>query len=510
MRSKTALLFLSLGVTFSAAAWFDKDDAWVASRKGWWAFKRPVKAAVPDLRDSWIRTPVDAFVLEMLRDRKIRPSSPIDKPRLIRRLTLDLTGLPPSPAEVRAFLADTGSDAYENLVDRLLKSPQYGERWAVKWLDVVRYADTNGYEGDAERPHAWRYRDYVVKSFNDGKPFDRFVKEQLAGDELFSEDLEALIATGFHRAGPIHVVGGMKDEEMERQEVLTEMTGAIGSVYLGLTIGCARCHNHKFDPIPQADYYRLQAVLAATEAKDVSIANAEQKEAYAAAVKAHQARLKPIKDLIAEIEKPYNQRLREAKVAKLDPKLREALEAAKEQRNETQKRLAKDAEAQVKVPWYELVAAIPEDQKARRAELRRQMHAIDQERPAALPAVFAIINKEKAPPTYVLKVGNHKMKLDEVGPGLLRVLDPPSVPSSPAGRRSALAGWIASPEHPLTARVMVNRIWQLRMGTGLVATPNDFGLLGARPSNQKLLDWLAVEFIERGWSIKAIDRMILL
>ncbi len=510
MLRKSRLSVLLLCAAFTAAAWVDKDDTWVASRKGWWAFKQPVKPAIPALNDPWVRTPIDAFLLEAMQSKQLRPSAPIDKARLIRRVTLDLTGLPPTPAEVRSFLADSSPDAYANVIDRLMKSPHYGERWAVKWLDVVRYADTNGYEGDGFRPHAWQYRDYVVKSLNEDTPFDRFVKEQLAGDELFPGNRDALIATGFHRAGPIHIVGGMKDVEMERQEVLTEMTSAIGAVYLGLTVGCARCHNHKFDPIPQADYYRLQAVFAGTEGKDIALATEEQKQAHEAAVKAHQARLKPVKDQLAEIEKPYSKRLREEKVAKLEPRFRDALAVPKDQRNEEQKRLAKEAEAQVKVPWYELLAAIPAEEKARRAELRKQMHAIENEKPDPLPAAFAVVNKDTAHPTHILKVGNHKMKLGEVGPGLLRVLDPPQVDAPSAGRRSVLANWIASPTHPLTARVMANRIWQFRMGTGLVATPNDFGVLGTRPSNAKLLDWLAVEFVERGWSIKAIDRLIVM
>lgn len=493
------------------AAGVDKDDAWVAPRRNFWSFQKPVRPEVPKTAGDWVRTPVDAFVLELLREKKLTPSAEIDKEHLLRRVTLDLTGLPPTPGEVELFLRDKSPDAYEKVVDRLLASPHYGERWGQRWLDVVRYADTNGYELDADRPHAWRYRDYVVESFNSGKPYSRFVEEQIAGDEMFPGDARALIATGFHRAGPIHLVGGNQDEEMNRQEVLTEMTGAIGAVYLGLTVGCARCHNHKFDPIPQSDYYRLQAVLAGTEGKDLPIATAEEKTAYEAAMKAYEDRLAPIKKEIEDIEKPYKAKLRAERIPKLELKFRQALAIPKDQRNAEQKTLAKEAEDQIKVSWDELVAALNPEDKERRAGLRKQMHLIEYDKPDPPRTAYAVVNMEKPPVSHILKVGDHKKKLDPVEPGVLRVLpDAVPVPVAPNGRRAALAKWLTNPTHPLTARVMVNRIWQFRMGTGIVATPNDFGTLGTRPSNQKLLDWLATEFVARNWSVKAIDRLIVM
>src|SRR5690349_11540031 len=324
-----------LALAFSASAWVDKADKDVASvlaRRHYWAFQKPVKAAVPDAQSAWVRNPIDAFILEALHEKKLTPSKPLDREHLLRRVTLDLTGVRPEPGEIDAFLRDKNPDAYEKVVDRLLASPHYGERWALRWLDVARYADTNGYEVDAERPQAWRYRDYVTHAFNSDKPYDRFVKEQIAGDELWPGDREALIATGFHRAGPIHIVGGNQDEEASRQEVLTEMAGSIGSAFLGLTVGCARCHNHKFDPILQADYYRLQAIFASTDLKDVDIATADEKAAFEQARKAYEARLEPVKQQIAEIEKPARAMLREAKLAQLDPSLRDALEIPKEKR----------------------------------------------------------------------------------------------------------------------------------------------------------------------------------
>ena len=491
----------------------DKDTASVIARRHYWAFQKPVKSPVPGIKNAWIRNPIDAFILEALQEKKLAPSPPLDRGHLLRRVTFDLTGLPPEPGELDAFLSDQSPDAYEKVVDRLLASPHYGERWALRWLDVVRYADTNGYELDAERPQAWRYRDYVVNAFNTGKPYDRFVKEQIAGDELFPGNEEALIATGFHRAGPIHLVGGNQDEEVNRQEVVTEMSGAIGSVFLGLTVGCARCHNHKFDPILQSDYYRLQAIFASTELKDIDISTPLEKSVSYWAKKDYEARLEPIKKAIEDIEKRARGVLREKKLAQLDPKLRAALDVPKDQRDAEQKTLAMNAEEQLEPLWSEVVDALTPEERAQRAELRKKLHEIELTEPDSQPSAYAVADSDKpAPPTYILKVGDVKHKMGEVGPGLLTVLNYGNIeiPPGSAGRRAVLANWLASPEHPLTARVMVNRIWQLRMGTGIVATPNDFGVLGARPSNQKLLDWLAVDFMEHDWNVKAIDRMIVL
>jgi hypothetical protein len=500
-----------LVLALSAPAWTDKDVASVIARRHYWAFQKPVKSAVPDVRSPWVRNPVDAFILDALREKKLTPSQTLDREHLLRRTTFDLTGLPPEPGEIDAFLRDKSPDAYEKVVDRLIASPHYGERWALRWLDVVRYGDTNGYELDAERPQAWRYRDYVVNAFNGDKPYDRFVKEQVAGDELFPGNQEALIATGFHRAGPIHLVGGNQDEEVNRQEVVTEMSGAIGSVFLGLTVGCARCHNHKFDPILQSDYYRLQAIFASTELKDIEIATANEKAAYYWAKKDYEARHEPAKKAIDDIEKRARGVLRETKLAKLDPKLRAALEIPKDKRDPEQKILAMNAEEQLEPLWSDVVDALTPEERGKRAELRKKLLEIQTTEPDPQPAAYAVADGEKpAPPTYILKVGDVKHKMGQVEPGVLTVLNTEDVeiPQSSSGRRAALASWLASPDHPLTARVMVNRIWQLRMGTGLVATPNDFGVLGQRPANQKLLDWLAVEFMEHNWSVKTIDRMI--
>lgn len=506
-RSFLSLLLGASLLSAESATVLSKDEQKVLARKNWWSFRKPVQLDLPPLAAN----PVDAFLLEKLREKGWGYAKPLPKAALLRRLTLDLTGLPPTPGETAAFLADSSPRAYEKVVDRLMASPAYGERWALKWLDVVRYADTNGFELDEERTHAWRYRDYVIEAFNSGKPYDRFLKEQIAGDELYTGNTEALIATGFLRAGPEHVVGGNQDEELNRQEALTEMTAGVSGAFLGLTTNCARCHNHKFDPILQADYYKLQAVFGATKGDEVNIASKEEVERYEASKKAHDERLEPIKQAILEIEKPHRERLRSEKRTKLEAHLLAALEKPKEQRSEEEKILAKNAEDQSNPSWDEVLAELTPEEKQRRTALRQEMHAINLEEPEPAAKAYAVLPMEKPETTYILKVGDHKNKLGAVGPGVPLVLaNGFEIPDAAKGRRAALAEWLASPENPLTARVMVNRIWQLRMGTGIVRTPNDFGTLGERPTHPELLNWLAADFVAQGWQVKTIDKLILM
>ena len=297
-----------------------------------WAFQPPQRPPLPRVSDpSWVRTPVDTFILARLELAGIRPSVAAERAALLRRVTYDLTGLPPTPLELDSFLKDTKPDAYVHVVDRLLASPHHGERWAQHWLDVVRYAESNGYEADGERPHAWRYRDYVVRSLNEDKPYDRFLTEQLAGDLLAKSAVRAgvhgaelpaaqlLIAAGFNRCGPVHQTSGNLDPAVARQELLTEMTNGVGGTFLALTMGCARCHDHKFDPVPQSDYYRLQAFFAPAIPKEVEIARPEEKTAYDSRLKDLTGRIEPLRKQVAELDAPYRNRLAEAKKAKLTP-----------------------------------------------------------------------------------------------------------------------------------------------------------------------------------------------
>jgi hypothetical protein len=499
---KTIALLGALGIVWAQAF---NPDAFVGARGRYWAFQKVVRPAVPGGGN-----PIDAFILDGLRHKQLTPSQPLGRAQLIRRVTYDLTGLPPTPGEVDAFLKDRSPNAYEKIVDRLLASPHYGERWASKWLDTVRYADTNGFELDLERPHAWRYRDYVIHSFNTDKPYDRFVKEQVAGDELFAGDKEALVATGYLRAGPEHLVAGNIDPMESRQEVLTEIATNVGQTFLGMTINCARCHNHKFDPILQADFYSLQAIFAGARGDDVDIATADEKTAYEAAKKAYDQRLAPVQQALKALAKPFEEQIVAERKRALDPKAIEALNTPAKDRTAEQKRLAMEANTQVKPEWDEVVAAMPPDVQAERMKLREKLHDVETTEPAPPPHAYAFVSSDKSPPkSFVLRLGDPHSPLEPVEPAVPYVLRAGyRIPAESPGRRAAFAEWLASRDNPLTARVMVNRIWQFRMGDGLVRTPNDFGTMGDKPETHALLDWLAAEFMDRGWSVKTLDRLV--
>jgi hypothetical protein len=463
---------------------------------------------------------VDAFILARLERAGLALAPPADRAVLLRRVTWDLTGLPPTVEECRDFLADPRPDAFVRVVDRLLASPRYGERWAQHWLDIVRYAESNGYEADGERPHAWRYRDYVVRALNEDRPYDRFVVEQLAGDLIKTNDAAIrnalLVASGFNRCGPVHLVTGNIDPEVARLEVLTEMTGAVGSTFLGLTMGCARCHNHKFDPISLADYYCLQAFFAATQARDVDVATPQERSAYRQQVQRLNARLRPLQQQVAALDAPHQRRLREAKRAGLEPAYRLALDTPPAKRTPEQKKLAADAEILIKVTWDEIIAALPAADRARRSAWRAQIHALQAQVPPPPARAWTVGDEGQTPPTFVLKRGDPKKKGARVQPGFPRVLVEPSLSdrartgqAQPVNRLD-LARWLTRPDHPLTARVLVNRLWQHHFGQGLVSTPNDFGVRADPPSHPELLDWLACELVSHHWSLKHIHRLIVL
>ncbi len=475
-----------------------------------WAFQKPIHPAPPKVkRTAWVRNPIDAFILAGLEKRGLSPSPPADSVTLLRRVTFDLTGLPPTPQEVAAFLADRSSNAYANVVKRLLASPQYGERWAQHWLDVVRFAETNGYELDEERPQAWRYRDYVVRSLNADKPYNRFLIEQIAGDEIAPDSFEARVATGFLRAGPRHVVGGNQDEAVNRQEWLTEAVSGIGNTVMGLTIGCARCHNHKYDPVSQKDYYALQAFFSASDDYDFKRHSDREVAAYQAATKAHEERLKPLKAQISAIEKPYYERLRAEKRMRLEPAERIALDTPEKERTPKQRTLAEAAHVFLNVSWDEMLAVLAPEDRARRAKLRKRLHGQELDAPAPLPMAPGVSDILKpAPSTYLLVRGEPHIRGAAVSPDFPRVLKvATNAPDTTSGKRTDLAQWLVQPDHPLTARVMMNRLWQVYFGKGIVRTPNDFGLNGERPTHPELLDWLATEFVQGGWSLKRMHAL---
>jgi hypothetical protein len=425
------------------------------NKRGFWSFQPVGKTAPPKVKDgAWAKTVVDQFILAKLEERGLVPAAPASKTELIRRVYFDLTGLPPAPAEVESFVRNESDDAYERLVDELLESPQFGERMAQGWLDVVRFAETEGFEYDRHLPDAWRYRDYVIESFNRDKPFDEFVREQIAGDEIAPENHEYQAAAIFHRLGPVRRNAGNPEIALSRNEVLTERTDVIGSAFLGLTVGCARCHDHKLDPISQRDYYRLQAYFAASHENDIILGPPEQKKVWEEKTKVLNAELK---------------------------KLRKELEQAE---GEERKRLSE------------------------------QIEKIEYERPPSPPTIPTIQNDfAQRTAIHVLKRGDWEKKGDAVAPRPLRILtgnEIAELAADVANPRTHLARWLTEPSHPLTARVIVNRVWQHHFGIGLVKTANDFGKNGERPSHPELLDWLASHLVESGWRLKALHRMIVL
>ncbi len=497
-----------------------------AQGKAHWAFQKPGCPQPPAVQDrDWVRNPIDAFILTRLEKEGLRPAAGLDRAALLRRLSFDLTGLPPSPEEVDAFLKESASRpglAYAAAVDRLLASPHFGERWAQHWLDVVRYAESNGYEADSERPHAYRYRDYVVRAFNEDLPYDRFLTEQLAGDLLAAKDgvpgSSALIATGMHRCGAVHQVGGNLDPAVLRQEMLTEMVAGVSSAFLGLTMGCARCHDHKFDPISLPDYYQLQAFFSTVQPKDIPIYSAEDKADHDRQMQQLSPAISKLKQQVAELDAPYRKKLQEAKRARLEPEYRQALDTPAGKRTPAQAKLAANAQTLLKVNWDEILNALTPADREKRARWRQELHELEARRPRPLAHAWAVADSGSAPFSHVLQRGDVRKPGARVTPDVPHALrtvlaaakkpDKPNEP--PLLNRLHLARWMTHPEHPLTARVIVNRLWQHHFGRGLVATPNDFGLRGEPPSHPELLDFLAAELIKNGWSLKHLHRMMVL
>jgi hypothetical protein len=481
-----------------------------------WAYKPRATSAVPSVKDgSWPSTPVDPFILAALEKAGLQPSAPADKLTLLRRVTFDLVGLTPTPEEIDDFLKDRSPLAFARVVERLLDSPLYGERWAQHWLDVVRYGESNGYELDAERTHAWHYRDYVIRALNGDLPFDRFVKEQIAGDLAAKgrptrEAADLLIASGFQRCGPIHLVSGNTDPDVNRQEYLTETTTGVALTFLGQTIACARCHNHKFDPISQADYYRLQGFFTGTKPTEIEFASDAEKKEFERQTKIIQDQIAPLQKKIRDLETPYRAQLTKQKKERLDSVYKQALAVPADKRTPEQKKLAADAALMVKFLWDELVGALsPEDRKTR-ADWRAQVHELERRLPPPPAHAWSVKEDESPPATQILVRGDPKRKGETVLAAVPRVLAEPAAGARKKLDRRDLAEWLAKQGNPLTARVLVNRLWQHHFGRGLVATPNDFGTRGARPSHPELLDWLAEAFVRSGWSIKHMHRMLLL
>ncbi len=458
----------------------------IAKGRTHWAFQTPSKPKVPrgGPADS-IKNPVDAFLSAALTEQELQPLGPADKRTLIRRATFDLIGLPPTPVEIDAFLADESDDAFGRVVDRLLDSPHYGERWGRHWLDIARYADSNGLDENVAHGNAWRYRDYVVGSLNQDKPYDEFVIEQLAGDQLDSgTDVslrnERLIATGFLALGP-KVLAEVDEAKME-MDIVDEQVDTIGRSLMGLTLGCARCHDHKFDPIGQDDYYGLAGIFKSTRTME-SFKKVAKWQENLIALPEELARKEKHEQRISEKKSQIEDRIAMAK-GKLAPPTGETVP------EDLEKRFPQETQDELK-------------------QLRDELKKLEKSTPV-LPTAMGVVDGDIADAAVHLR-GSHLTLGDVVPRRFPRVLcsdTPPSLPSGSSGRLE-YARWLTTPGHPLTARVMVNRIWRWHFGKGLVSTIDNFGLQGQPPTHPKLLDWLAVRFVEEDWSIKAMHRLIM-
>ncbi|MCC6362471.1 MAG: DUF1553 domain-containing protein [Bryobacterales bacterium] len=480
-----------------------------------WSFRPIARPETPVVADAgWVRTPIDAFVLKTLANHKLKPSPTASKRALVRRAYLDVWGLPPTPAQVDAFLNDKRPDAWEKLVDQLLASPHYGERWGSHWLDLARYADSGGFEYDRDRPDAWRYRDWVIQSIANDLPYDQFVRLQLAGDEIAPDDRDALIATGFLRHGLDHNV----KSEMTRMDELDDLVVTTSNSFLGVTVGCARCHNHKFDPIPQKDYYRIQAVFFSTKDNDVPLVDEGTVRRFKADNKRIDDIEKPLKDAAEALKKPYRDRKIAEERAKLPDYVREALRTPPEKRTEGQKLNVIQVEKTRNFTEADVVASMSAEDRARLEDLERQIKAMEKTRPNRLPSAMAIGEGGPKPdPSYFLYRGSPDSKGSLMQPGVLSVatrhepeFSPPPPGARSSYRRKAFAEWLTSQQNPLFARVMVNRIWQHHFGEGIVRTPSNFGKTGERPTDPELLDWLASEFIRKDYSMKAMHKLMLM
>jgi hypothetical protein len=514
-----------------------------AAKAAHWAF-RPVVRSQPPPVVGPARTEIDRFILAPLAAKRETLNPEADRLTLIRRVSFDLTGLPPTVAEIDQFLADRAADAYEKLVERYLASPRYGERWGKHWLDTAGYADSNGYfSADSDRPFAWRYRDYVIAAFNADKPYDRFVQEQLAGDEIagyvpggdISPETAALLtATHFLRNAPDGTDESDGNPDEVRTDRFTVLEGTLQiamNSLLGITIQCARCHRHKFEPVSQTEYYRLQAVFfpaynperwKGPKDRVLQVGSRVERARWQQQTDIINRQIKALESGLATLAVPLRDQLLNERLQHLDPADREQLVQAvntpKQKRTKAQNTLLATHAKAVTIEDGELAKRFPE-YVAFQDQVKKTIAARAKDRPADLPKLSVFVETDPQPPTHhLLRRGQHNQPDQEVEAGVPAALctprnayavgpRPPGAVST--GRRTAFARWVTSPENPLFARVMVNRVWQHHFGTGLVATPDNLGKSGAQPSHPELIDYLATEFVRSGWSVKALHRLIM-
>lgn len=489
-----------------------------AEDRQWWAFQPFTGAVPPALPDSveprFVRNPIDQFVVARLHEKEMLPAEQASKEVLLRRLYFDLLGVPPSPGEVQEFMADDAADAWERRVQQLLDDPRYGEHWARFWLDLVRYAESDGWNQDAYRPHIWRYRDYVVRAFNEDKPYSQFVREQLAGDEIGKDNPDHWIATGFLRLGIYEY--NQRDARGHWNDIMNEMTDVAGDVFLGLSMACARCHDHKFDPIPQQDYFKLRSFFEPISWRDDLVAaTREQKQVYKVELARYREATREIQAEIDALIEPYHKKKWISTVDKFPLDIQACFHMPIEQRTSWQNQMAYLVFRQFEEEGGGPLKSMSKEDKVKHAELLKRLEEFSKLKPKPLPAMMAATDFDGlSSPTTVPEDASRKA----VEPGYLRVmaeLESGDVQSlshlerHSTGRRTALAKWIGDPLNPLTNRVIVNRIWQQHFGSGLVATPSDLGTQGQLPTHPELLDWLTQQFVDSGGSLKELHKLIL-
>lgn len=467
--------------------------------KRWWSFQPVARPELPEVQDQgWARSPIDRFVLKRLADAGLEPAPQASRQILVRRAYYDLLGLPPTPQQVESFVNDPDPQAFEKLVDQLLESPHYGEKWGRHWLDLVRYAESNSFERDGTKPFVWRYRDYVIRAFNDDKPYDQFIMEQLAGDELDNITHDSVIATGYYR------LGAWDDEPADplqaRYDGLDDIVGTTSKTFMGLTVDCARCHDHKIDPIPQADYYRMTALFENIRHYGVR----SEESVYQASVKTLLGDPSPAE------AKDYQIKLNllEAKIQQIVDQAKPGFEPVDHEDFQYEMNKARILKKRVG-------DQITQQQFNQFNRLVAQRKRLFESPPGSIKVLCVKEQGTESPESFIRLRGNPHVTGDEVEPGFISVLSPPEPEieqpehGDSLGRRKALAQWLVDPQHPLTARVMANRIWQFHFGRGLVRTTSDFGFQGTPPTHPQLLDWLAAEFVSQGWSIKQMHRLVM-
>ncbi len=488
----------------------------VDEARNFWSFQPVRRPPVPSSRQTVITThPIDAFIEEKLAKSGIEPGEMATAQQLLRRASMDLVGLPPSLDEQEKYLSDPSATAYEDLLDLLLENRGYGERWGRYWLDLVRYADSNGYERDGAKPGVWRYRDYVIDSLNRDKPYDRFVLEQIAGDEFPDRSQETVIATGLHALGAWQDEVDPLEAAQYRADELDDMLRTTAQTFLGVTIGCARCHNHKFDPISMIDYYSLSAILAPLKRPNVGREDRDRplgSLAELAAIKIRDQQIAELNQHISQRRSLTEVEWLESGRSQLPVEAIAAFRAPSKERSPTQNQMVQRHAAQ----WQsEITAAMPEDRRQQIAEIEQSIQRLRQATPDLPRGYFLFEDSPDPEPTFLLisgRASNRGPQMQPAVPVVLTSSQPAIVPTSgqTSGRRLALARWLTDPANPLTARVIVNRVWQHHFGEGIVATPSDFGQIGARPTHPELLDWLSDWFVHDGhWSLKKLHRLIM-